>query len=212
MNKEDFFPVMRNSAIFTHLTDQQLLIIFNKLQLRTLPAHQIFIEQDDQTVEAYLITSGSIRVYRTTESGDEVTLAFKGPGELVGEMALLDERPRSAYVETIQPTTVLTISRNDFRRIIFEYPEIAINLLKTLTQRLRETNQHLEEEVSQDLANRTWNVLKALAPYFPNQEITMSQEELANTIGATRARVTEVLDQFQTQGKITLSHRKIRLI
>jgi CRP-like cAMP-binding protein len=206
------YEKMRYSSVFTHVTDQQLKIILTKLQIKVFPSHQLIIEQDAKTTEAYFIYEGSVRVYRINEDGNEVTLAFRGPGEIIGEMALLDDRPRSAYVETIQTTQVLSISRDDFRQLIFDCPEIAINLLKTLTQRLRETNQHLEEELSQNLDKRTWKVLIALSHYFPNKQITMSQEELANIIGATRSRVTEVLDDFEKNGKLTLAHRKIQLL
>jgi CRP/FNR family cyclic AMP-dependent transcriptional regulator len=211
MDDSKIFQTIRKSEVFADLTDNQLKIIQPKLHLREVPKDQIIIEQEAQTFEAYIIVSGSVRIYRTTENGDEITLTFRGLGEIIGEMALLDNQPRSASVETIQPTQLLIITKENFRQVIFQFPEIALNLLKTLTKRLRQANLHLEEERSQNLAARTWKILETLANYFPDQEITMSQEELANIIGATRARVTEVLDQFESEGKITLSHRKIHL-
>lgn len=211
MDNTELFQILRKAAIFMHLTDQQLRIILPKLHLKEFDRHQIIIEQDAQTFEAYIIVSGSVRVYRVSEEGNEITITFRSIGEIIGEMALLDDNPRSAYIETIQPTKLLAITRDDFRQIIFNYPEIAINLLKTLTKRLRETDLHLEAELSQNLSKRTWRVLKTLSNYFPNQEITMSQEELANIIGATRSRVTEVLDQFALEKKISLFHRKIQM-
>lgn len=173
---------------------------------------EILIEQDDVPDSTYIIISGSVKVYRLLESGEQISLAILGSDEIIGELSLINDEPRSAYVEAINETQVLELKKQDFLNILLENPQTAINLLKTLSKRVRETNQKLEDIVSQNLYVRTWKTLQTLSNHFPSRNITLSQEELAEIIGATRARVTEVLNQLQNDGKITLSHRHIQII
>lgn len=160
---------------------------------------------------AYFIIAGSAKIYRITEEGEIVTFAVLGPNEVVGEMSLIDDMPRSACVETIKDTQVLILTKKEFHTILNTHPSVAIALLKVLSKRVRETNQQIENILSKNLNDRTWKVLESLAKYFPNKTINLSQEELANIIGATRARVTEVLNNLQKNNKIALSHKQIMI-
>ena len=202
---------LKQFPLFKDLSPREIEIISQVVKEEILPAHTNIIEQDGQSNLAYFIQEGGTKVYRISEDGEEVNLAVLGEGEVVGEMALIDDEPRSANVDTIQETKVFILSRTDFNRILISNPEVAISLLKTFAKRVRNTNEHVEDILSRNLGERTWKVLLSLANYFPNKDINLSQEELAGIIGATRARVTEVLNDLQTQGKIILSHRNIHL-
>lgn len=203
--------IINKFALFKDLSPAELSVIAQATSEQTLPEHTIFIEQEAVSDVAYFICSGGARVYRVTEQGEEVTLAMVGVGDIVGEMSILDDEPRSACVETIHNTKVLILTRSAFNKILIDYPEVAISLLKTMSKRMRETNEHVEDILSKNLSERTWKILQNLANYFPNKDITLSQEELAGIIGATRARVTEILNSLQKQGKIRLAHRQIRI-
>lgn len=179
---------------------------------KTFPPHELIIEQEDiSSPEAFFIISGSVKVYRVTSDGNEVPIAVLGEGEVVGELALLDDQPRSANVETLQESVMLCLNRHDFMKVLSAHPQTAINLLKTLSVRVRENGKTLEDMYSLNLYERTWKTLKTLSSFFPNHDVNLSQEELATIIGATRARVTEVLNELKSQGKITLSHRRIKI-
>ncbi|OGD86161.1 hypothetical protein A2Z23_02030, partial [Candidatus Curtissbacteria bacterium RBG_16_39_7] len=166
---------------------------------------------DEKSGVIYLISRGSVRAYRIADNGEEVNLAILGPKEIVGEISLLDERKCSANVESLQETSVLMLDKSAFVKILNLNPDIAIKLLQTICERVRTTDEYVEEVVSKELKDRVWRALNILANYFPDKDIILSQEELAAIVGATRPRVTEVLDDLQNQGKITLSHRKIHL-
>ena len=204
--------ILRQISLFDGLSTSELQVIAGSTEELDFPANEVIIEQDDESDCAYIIVSGSARVYRLTEDGEEVNLAILGKDQVLGEMALLDKQPRSANVESVQPIKVLKLTRTDFSRILHQHPDTAINLLSTLSTRVRSANEHLEDVFSKNLEERTWKMLQTLAHYFPNQQITLSQEELATMVGATRARVTEVLADLADTGKITLAHRKIQVI
>lgn len=198
--------------IFSQLTKSQLQTFDVFFTEEYIEKDTVFIEQDADSSKAFLIIEGAVRVYRTTAEGEEINLAFKGSGELIGEMALLDGKPRSAYVKTIKDTLFYTLSRDNFIRIIINNPQIALNVIKSLTQSLRNMDKLLEDSKSKNLYQRTFETIQSLAIYFNNNDIAYSQEELASIVGATRSRVTEALHDLQKNRKITLSHKKIHLL
>ncbi len=212
MDNQQKIKILKTFELFSDLTTTQLEVIANSVKEKEIETKTVFIEQDTETDLAYFIYEGGIRVYRITPDGDEINLSIGGAGEVVGEMALVDHGPRSANVETIQTTKALTLSDNEFKKILENHPEIAFSLLLIFSKRVRKLNEFVEEVVSQKLPQRTWHILEVLSKYFSDKEITLSQEELAQIIGATRARVTEILNDFEKENKIVLSHKKIKLL
>lgn len=209
---EENGKLLRNLPLFNNLTDSEIEILSKVLIKKDYPSGEILIEQNDISNSVYIIITGDVKVYRLSEDGEEINLAVLGKGEIVGELSFLDNEPRSAFVETIQKSQVLILSKDNFLHVLKDHNTIAINLLKTLSSRVRASDERLEDIMSKSLSERAWKTLRALSAHFPNKEINLSQEELAEIIGATRARVTEALNQLQTQGKIILHHKKIQVL
>ncbi len=201
--------MIQSFSLFKGLPQNEIEAITRVASQKTIKSKTVFIQQGEHSEAAYFILEGSVNVYRTNENGEEVSLAVLGAGDVVGEMALIDHGPRSAYVRAITDISVLILTSYDFRAMLKKNPNTAIHLLSSLSKRIRETDQHVEDLLTQNLITRTENILQVLKRYFPNEEITLTHEELASIIGATRARITEVLNLLQEQNKITLSHRKI---
>ena len=212
MDLNSKIQVLKRLPLFDQLDKHDISILSSALEEIDAPPGEVFIEQDDlENQNAYIIVEGGAKIYRINEEGEIITLAILGPGQIVGEMTLLDESPRSAYVETIQKSKLLILSRTQLLKILHDHPKATIGLLKTLAARLRITNERLEDLVSKNLKTRTWKILQTLALYFPNKDINLSQEELSAIVGATRARVTEVLNDLEKEQKIILSHKHIHL-
>lgn len=208
----DGLEIVASFNIFKGLPLSTLKIIKELLKERQYASGHLLIEQGERSDFAYFILDGGVRIFRLTEGGDEISVGILGPGEIVGEMGLIDDSPRSASVITLKSTKALVLSRYEFRKLLLSNAEISINLLQTFVKRMRITNEQVEDISSKSLAERTWKVVQTLALYFPNSEITLSQEELASIIGASRTRVTETLNILREQGKIKLSHKKIQLL
>ena len=121
---------------FEDLDQRSLDAIANAAVEQTYqPGHEI-VRQGDTGVGAFIIRSGKVEVVQE-RSGKEMKIATLGPGDVFGEMALLDEFPRSATVRAVEPTTALGIQRWHFRGILESHPQIALKLLPILTRRIR---------------------------------------------------------------------------
>lgn len=204
--------ILKSQELFNDLTSKELETIAQSFNQKDVLAKTTFIAQDEDSDFGYLVFKGAVRVYRMSENGEEINVAILGPGEFIGEISLLDDKQRSANVEAISDTRLLVLSRGDFSKILKNYPEMAMKLIQLLAKRVRLADKYLEEVISKDLKGRVFDSLEILSNYFPDSKITLSHEEIASIVGATRPRVTEVLEELEKEGKISLSYRNISLI
>jgi len=163
-----------------------------------------------------VITAGEVKVCLLSPEGDEVILAMLGAGESFGEMALLDDQPRSATVETTTTTEVLVIHRTDFYRYLRQEPDVAIALLRLLAARLRDTNQMVSDSAFLDIPQRVAKKLLTLAATHGRRdaagtaiELHITQQDLAAMVGATRESVNRALASLRDRGVLTLSRQHI---
>ncbi|MDO8269583.1 MAG: Crp/Fnr family transcriptional regulator [Candidatus Levybacteria bacterium] len=204
--------ILQNFFLFKDLTIPEAEAIAQFTKQQTYPPRTLLIEQGTAADAVFFVLEGSVMIYRLTEEGEEISLGILGTGEIIGEMALIDNQARSAYVKTLTTTTLLVLSNKEFHRIIEDYPKIALHLLYSLTQRVRKSDEHLETTITENLSTRTWNTLNILTQYFPDNEIALTHQELASIVGGTRARITEILNKLEENNRITLSQRKIKVL
>ena len=209
MQKAEIVQLLSTVSFFKALSKKDLEEISQFVTHKTFAAGKVFIEEGVEGFEAYVILSGLTKVYRITDEGKEVHLALRTPGETVGEFALLDDLPRSAYVKTLQKTELLVIPKKEFISIIHRSPTVAMGIIRMLSYRIRENTLILENALFQQLPERVLLLLKEIARFFPNKEVTLSQEDIATILGATRPRVTEALHALQKKNVLKIAHKKI---
>jgi len=127
---------LKRVPMFEDLDKRSLEAIANAAVEQKYDARQEIMRQGDVGVGAFIIRSGKVEVVQDKD-GQPHRLATLGPGEMFGEMALLDEFPRSASVRALEPTTLLGLQRWHFRGILESHPQIALAILPVLTRRLR---------------------------------------------------------------------------
>jgi len=155
--------------IFTGLETTAMALVREHLHELDLPAGRTVIEDKAPGDALYIVVSGRVQVSRQLDSGREHVLAELGPGEFFGEMALLEDKPRSARVSTLTATRLLAMSRQTFHTLIEHHPVVIANLLKVISARLRERNQTLEgllrekQALVQELAAKNAALEQALA-------------------------------------------------
>ena len=132
--------------LFAGLDKKELRHIANSCQERKFPAGSVLMQQGDTGAGLFVIISGHVKITQATDPDRaEENLRTMGPGEVLGEMALLDDLPRSATVTAVEEVTALLLPIWEFRTILHSNPDIAVKLLATLSHRLRKAESHYRD-------------------------------------------------------------------
>jgi CRP-like cAMP-binding protein len=167
--------------------------------------------------EVFVLLEGRVRITGTTRDGREVVVRFGGPGEMLGELAVLDEQPRASSVEAIDPVEALAISAADFGSLLHSHPGIAFALLRTLAGRFRGADAaRIEFAASQTLGRVAARLLELVQRYGQQSEdgavviaLPLSQEDLAGWTASSREAVARALATFRELGLVTTERRRI---
>lgn len=204
---------LANVSLFAELNDSELDALASRALTRTYPKNVILINEGERSFSLYIILAGSVRVFASDEDGKEVVLAILGPGECVGEMALIEDAPRSASVMTLERSKMSIISREDFIQCLQNHPSIALHLLKALSRRLRQQNRSTKNLALMGVYERVASVLKEQAVEHNGDLIIegLTHQRLANMVGASREMVSIVLKALKTEGYIAVQQRRITI-
>lgn len=168
----------------------------------------------------YVVIEGKVKIFRTSPDGRENMLAVLGPGEMFGELSLFDPGPRTATVAAITDCALASLAHEALRPWLAGRPELGVQLLQALAQRLRRTNEAMADLVFSDVPGRVAKTLLDLADRFGTPDpdggvrVThdLTQEELAQLVGASRETVNKALSEFASRGWIRLDGRAVLLI
>lgn len=184
-----------------------------------LRKNDVLFREGDQGDRLYVITEGKIKLGQTSADGRESLLAILGPGELLGELSLFDPGPRTATATALTDTTLMGLGHQALRPWLAGRPEVAEALLAALAQRLRRTNEQMADLVFSDVPGRVAKTLLELGEKFGRElpdglHVThdMTQEELAQLVGASRETVNKALADFASRGWIRLESRSVVLL
>lgn len=142
---------LKNVTMFSQLSPEALAEVTAALKPRELSAGEILFNQGDPGNELIIVKEGSVAIFVPVEGapgGGQAIRIFQ-PGELLGEMALIDRKPRSASARAEQPSKILTLKESDFQRLLSQHPEMALSVMSGLNDRIRYTTDFLGEV-------RTW--------------------------------------------------------
>ena len=200
--------------LFAGLPAKDLKAITAHAVNRTYPKSTVIINEGDVSDSLYVILSGRVKVYLSDEDGKEVILNAQGAGDYFGELALIDEAPRSASVMTLTDSKVSIISKRDFEACLANHPQIALRLIKGLTKRLRMLTENVKSLALMDVYGRVARTLINLAEedegrLVVNQRLT--QRDIASMIGASREMVSRILKDLTVGGYITVGKKSITI-
>jgi len=176
----------------------------DRAKRRSFRRGEVIFHKGDPGATLYIILSGQVKIVLPSEGGEEAVLGVLDEGEFFGELSLIDGRPRSATIMATLPTEALVLHRDDFLAFLEANPRCAIDLLHTLCQRLRETDEFVEDAVFLDVPARLAKKLLELAASYGTQGaegtvigMRLTQAELATMVGATRESVNKALAGLQ---------------
>ena len=168
---------------------------------------QWLFHQGDPGDFVALLVRGRVKVVAGHTSGGTSILSVRGPGELVGELAALDESPRLAGATALDPLTARVIAADEFRALVAARPSLSLALLRMLVRRLQEADRRRAEFGSADTAFRIARLLVELAD--DDGHLALSQQELAAMVGASRESVARALAALRRDGLVATERRRI---
>jgi CRP-like cAMP-binding protein len=199
---------IRSAPFFDGLPEEAVDRATANVVMRSHPSNQVILLENDWGSSVYFILSGWVKIRTYNLDGKEVTLNILGMGELFGEMAPLDEVPRSTDVITLAPTVIGNMPAQDFVRLLNTEPQSGIRLAKLMARRLRQVNRRLRLRES-DSMSRVADILLFLAEgrgkisqhgtEIPN----LPHRELSSLSGLARETVTRVLSKLEKKGLIS---------
>jgi CRP/FNR family cyclic AMP-dependent transcriptional regulator len=206
--------MLENVPLFSGLSRDALAEIEQHSSIKSFKKNAIVINQDDQTYSLYVILSGAVKVFISGEDGREAVLNHQTAGDYFGDLALIDKQPRVASVMTTEPSRFMIISREDFMACLSKNPEIAINLIKPMTSRMRMLARNVSNLALLDVYGRVARVLLEQAEEQEDGEMItekMTQQEIADMVGASRAMVSRILKDLKAGGYISVNKKRITI-
>ena len=150
--------------------------------------------EGDESDSLFIIESGIVKVFAGNREGKNVTLDFIGEGEYFGELALLDDLPRSASVITLTRATFYTLSRQAFRLLMAERPSINLCVIQALSLKVRALTENVKDHALLDVYGRIIKVLKNQDNYQTVGRLT--HQEIANIVGSSREMVSRIIKEL----------------
>lgn len=200
--------------LFAGLDSAGLETLARGARLRTYAAGTIVVSEGDDAHGLFVVQSGALKCFLTDENGRELTLSLLGPGEYFGELALLDEAPRSASVIATERSELLQIARTTFLALLDANPECMKILLRNLVARVRGLTDNVRALALVDVFGRIARLFDSLAVEkngLPVIERRLTQQDIANLVGASREMVNRILRDLVVGGYIAVENHAIVL-
>jgi CRP-like cAMP-binding protein len=206
--------VLRHVPLFHGLLEADLQAFAAACRERSYAKGSVILFQDDPGDTLYLVASGQVKVVLIGEDGREIILTVLGPGAFFGEMALIDDEPRSAHVIAMEDAALLTLRREDVHARLRASPEVGIALLRVLSKRLRRADEKIRSLILLDVNGRVAQLLLQLAAEEGGEKITkrLTHHTISQMIGSSRETVSRTMRHLVDRGVIQVSRRQITLL
>jgi CRP-like cAMP-binding protein len=197
---------LKSIPLFQNLGEDGLREIADLLIERKFPKNATIFEEGVSGDYMYLIQKGQVKVTKMSEDGREKILAIHSDGDFFGEMALVERESRSASIKTMCPCVLLALSRSDFLNLLRQNPDISLELIRVLSQRLRDSNGQVRALLFERVEGRARGVLRRLArdsePDADGRLATpaVTHQQLADLVGTSRETITRVVKELKDSG------------
>ena len=173
----------------------------------------------DPSSSVYLLKKGRVKIANTAPSGKEVTFEILEPGEVFGELEVLEDTPRSTSAEALDDTLICVIPRKKFDQYLAMHPNVTVKLTKLIGLRLRKIQSRVEDLVFRDVPARLAHLLLELRKNdgIPERQgirlkVKLTHQEMANLIGCSRETVSTIIGQFRDQGLLQIDGRTLIIL
>lgn len=210
---------LRAAPLFKALDDETARSLRKSMISQKLNKGQILFQEGQTGDRLYLVVAGKMKLSHSSGDGRESVFMVLGPGEMFGELSLFDPGPRTSTAIAVTDSEVLGLGNTDIRPFLIEHPEVAQALLQALAHRLRRTSEAMSDLVFADVPGRVAKALLELSEKFGAKSDSgvqvhhdLTQEELAQLVGASRETVNKALADFASRGWIRLETKSVELL
>ena len=209
---------LKKIPLFQEVSHDTMHKLVGLIEMREVRRRQVVYLPGDPGTAVYFVNGGRVKISKVTRDGKELTLAYRGPGEIFGELVLIDGGPREEMAEAMENALITEIERGEFERILQKEPLIGYRLTKIVAQRRREVENKIEQLIFKDVNAKLAELLLRLAVEYGIEDsrgtlvsLKITHQEMANLIGSTRETVSLTLSQFKRKGLIATDGRKVIL-
>ncbi|PIE02290.1 MAG: cyclic nucleotide-binding protein [Acidobacteria bacterium] len=202
--------------LFDGFEKEDLERILKLTSRREYSKDRILVHENDSGESFFLILNGKVKVTAEGQDGKEVILSFLGPGEFFGELALVDDEPRSANVTAVEQTTVLILHRNDFLTLLETNGQMMKKFMSILSKRLRHANDQIKSLALLDVLGRIAKLMLDMAEKEGVKLLDGSvvfrrptHQEIASMVGTSRETVSRMISELNKSRFITISGKDI---
>ena len=217
-DRDPNLALLQRVPLFSELSREEVESISRVAVPRSYPKGVRVFHEGDHSDACYIVRSGDLRVTREHPDGRAIALATLGPGDIFGELAMLDGEARSASVEALTDSELLALPAADVRRLLQGSSEITVKLVVALTRRLREANERIARQSFQTVPSRVAGVLSQLiaeeAPLEGRDGVTirMTQADLAQLAGTSRESVSRFLAVLERAGVVQVGRGRVTVL
>lgn len=205
-----------DGSLFGYLDRDDRAYLLELGESRRFDRGDVLLREGDPTDHVFVLSSGWVRVYSASPDGQEVVLALRGPGDLIGELAVLHGWNRTVSIAALEPLVVVQLRAAQFVGSLRDRPGIAIAMIKQTSARLREHEQALLEFATQDVSRRVAGYLLRMArqhglpgPRGVALSVPLSQQDIANRVGASLRAVARAMAMLRERGLVVTTRRGI---
>jgi CRP/FNR family transcriptional regulator, dissimilatory nitrate respiration regulator len=210
----ELIPLLRQIGIFESLEDMYLLELVTSGRRKRYDGDQTVFMQGDRATGLYIVLRGRVKVFKTSPKGRQQTLMVMGPGQPVGEVAVLSGEAYPATAETLEESELLYIPRQAFLDLVAREPEVALHLLAALSSRLRSFASLIEDLSLKDVSERLAAHLLTLAGQDPagqTIQLDVSKTQLASAVGTVPETLSRAFQQLSRLGAVKTHGRTIHI-
>jgi CRP/FNR family transcriptional regulator, cyclic AMP receptor protein len=200
------------------LTAEEVTDLRARGRVRRFPRGATLFQEGDRSETVGYVLRGRVKVSTFTDDGAEIVLALPAAGELLGELSAIDGQARSANVTALEPVEAVIVTAEAFRAFIADHPRFALELLRLLSRRLRDSDRKRVEFGAFDTTGRVALRLLELADRFGTANgsgvditLALTQDELAGWVGASREGVSKALRTLRERGLVETGRRRIHV-
>jgi CRP-like cAMP-binding protein len=204
--------VLAATELFQGVSPDELTVLARQAGNRRLVRGDILFNEGEEPDALYVVLRGRVAIANKSFDGRESVVALMEPGDLFGEMGMLDGRPRSAEGRALEPSEVLVLEYGPVRTLLEQHPELLWGVVRMLADRLRGMDEALADSVFLDVTGRTAKRLLELANGASEFLLPVTQEELAGMVGASRERVNKAIASFIRLGWLEQADRRYRIL